>query len=105
MKSVSEKIENVAFAIAFAALFVIGAIGAIAIVGPAGCSRAVKSFESNMNNGLNRTFTVYDYDGKKVFEDSGKLDYVYENGTWYCDKDGKRTSTSGGIVIVQEVGE
>ncbi len=105
MKNISEKVTDVAFAIAIAAIFVIGAMGAIAIVGSAGCSRAMKTVESNMSNGLNRTFTVYDYDGKKVFEDSGKMDYVYEGGKWYYDKDGKRTSTSGGIVIVQEVGE
>ena len=105
MRNFSEKAADAAFAIAIAGLLVIAVIGAIAIVGPAGCSRAVKSFESNMNNGLNRTFTVYDYDGKKVFEDSGTLDYVYQDGKWYYDKDGKRTSVSGGIVIVQEVGK
>lgn len=88
-----------AFAVA---VIVIGLVALIVFGNRAGCSRAAKSFESHMNNGLERTFTVYDYNGNKVFEDSGRMDYVYEDGKWYYDKDGKRTSTSGGIVIVQE---
>ena len=84
------------------AVLVLGLIALVVFGSQAGCSRALKTFQSNANNGLDRTFTVYDYNGNKVFEDSGKLDYVYSDGKWYYDKDGKRTSTSGGIVIVQE---
>ena len=67
-----------------------------------GASGSGKSTLLYLVGGLDRTVTVYDYNGNKVFEDSGKLDYVYSDGKWYYDKDGKRTSTSGGIVIVQE---
>lgn len=85
------------------ALFVIGLIALCC--SPASCSRWTKSWHSEWNNGLERTFTVYDYDGEKVYEDKGKLDYEYDNGKWVYDRDGKRTSVSGGIVIVEEVTE
>ena len=85
------------------ALLVIGMIALCC--SPASCSRWTKSWHSEWNNGLERTFTVYDYDGEKVYEDKGKLDYVYQDGKWVYDRDGKRTSVSGGIVIVEEVTE
>lgn len=65
--------------------------------------RSVKSLASDYGGGLNRTVTVYDYDGKEIKSWSGKFD-VNESETevYFDDEDGKRVIIHGGIVINEE---
>ena len=65
--------------------------------------REVKSFSSNWNGGLNRTVTVYDYNGGKIKSWSGKFDVSEsENEVYFDDSDGKRVIIHGGIVVNEE---
>ena len=71
-----------------------------------GCAswrRSWKSFKSDVTNGLERTVTVYDYNGEKIKSWSGKFD-VSESETevYFDDADGKRVIIHGGIVINEE---
>lgn len=64
--------------------------------------RALKSQESELSGGLNRTVTVYGYSGEEIRSWTGKFD-VTENDqeTWF-DIDGRRVIIQGGIVINEE---
>ena len=78
-----------------------------AFVSITGCTesfdREVKSFSSNWNGGLNRTVTVYDYNGGKIKSWSGKFDVSEsENEVYFDDSDGKRVIIHGGIVVNEE---
>ena len=44
------------------------------LCGCAGFQRSIKSIGSNITGGLDRTVTIYSYDGKKLGEWSGKFD-------------------------------
>lgn len=61
-----------------------------------------KSVSSDFGNGLNRTVTVYDYDGKPIKEYSGKFDVSESENEVYFDINGKRVIIHGGIVINEE---
>ena len=70
-----------------------------------GGSRFRKSFTSDFGGGLDRTVTVYDYNGNELATYSGKIDIEEKegsNGKVKFDLDGKRTIIYGGIVIAQE---
>lgn len=78
-----------------------------ACVSITGCTasfdREVISFSSNWNGGLNRTVTVYDYNGGKIKSWSGKFDVSEsENEVYFDDSDGKRVIIHGGIVVNEE---
>lgn len=85
---------------------VIIAIVAVLILVCTGCAswqREIKSIKSDMGNGLNRTVTVYDYNGKKINSWSGKFDVsASENEVYFDDANGKRVIIHGGIVINEE---
>lgn len=85
---------------------VIIAIVAVLILVCTGCAswqREIKSIKSDMGNGLNRTVTVYDYNGKKIDSWSGKFDVsASENEVYFDDANGKRVIIHGGIVINEE---
>lgn len=70
--------------------------------GCASSRRFWKSVSSDMANGLNRTVTVYDYDGKPIKEYSGKFDVSESENEVYFDINGKRVIIHGGIVINEE---
>ena len=71
--------------------------------GCASWQREIKSIKSDMGNGLNRTVTVYDYNGKKIDSWSGKFDVsASENEVYFDDANGKRVIIHGGIVINEE---
>lgn len=80
--------------------------GAIAMVGMSGCescSRDMKSFSSDMSGGLDRTVTVYDYNGNVLGEWSGKFDISNnDNEVFFDDENGKRVIIQNGIVISEE---
>ena len=77
------------------------------VVACAGCTastrREWKSIYSDFAGGLNRTVTVYDYNGNPIKSWSGKFDI--SNSTdevYFDDANGKRVIIQGGIVICEE---
>lgn len=64
--------------------------------------RGMKSIKSDMNGGLNRTVTVYDYNGEEIKSWSGKFDVSSSENEVYFDVNGKRVIIHGGIVINEE---
>lgn len=74
----------------------------ITLSGCASCSREVKTMDSDMSGGLDRTVTLYDYNGNKIQDWSGTIDIWYDDGRTLFDLNGKRTQIVGGIVVVQE---
>lgn len=77
----------------------------ITVLSLAGCAswqREMKTISSDLGGGLNRTVTVYDYNGNPIQSWTGKIDLSEsDNETWF-DLDGKRTIIQGGIIIIQE---
>lgn len=77
------------------------------VFGLVGCSesrkRELKSMQSEFNGGLNRTVTVYDYQGKKIKSWTGKFDVSSsEDEVYFDDDNGKRVIIHGGIVVNEE---
>lgn len=66
--------------------------------------REIKSITSNWTGGLNRTVTVYDYNGQKIKSWSGQFDVkeTNRNSVYFDMEDGKRVIVSGGIIINEE---
>lgn len=64
--------------------------------------RFSKSINSELSGGINRTVTVYSYDGKVIGQWSGKFDVTEDDQETYFDIDGKRVVIQGGIIINEE---
>ena len=64
--------------------------------------RAVKTEKSNLSGGINRTVTVYDYNGNRINSWTGTFDVTNSEYETYFDIDGKRVVIHGGIVINEE---
>lgn len=70
-----------------------------------GCSslnRGIKSLKSDIVGGIDRTVTVYDYNGKEINSWSGKFDVSNSENEVYFDINGKRIIIHGGIIINEE---
>lgn len=66
-------------------------------------SRMGKSISSDMKGGLNRTVTLYDYNGEEIRHWSGKFDVSEsENEVYFDDQNGKRIIIHGGIIVNEE---
>lgn len=87
-------------------IFSIGVVVIIIIsvfVNKASIMRTLKSFSSEMNNGIERTITVYDYNGNEIKHWTGKFDVTQgETGVLFDGPDGKRVIINGGIIINEE---
>ena len=71
--------------------------------GCSSCSRGLKSIASDIDGGLNRTVTVYDYNGEEIKSWSGKFDISESTDeVYFDDQNGKRIIIHGGIVISEE---
>ena len=72
----------------------------------AGCTgtqeRGLKNIKSNWTGGLNRTITVYDYNGKPIKTWEGKIDISDAKDETDFIVDGKRIIIHGGITIIEE---
>jgi len=64
--------------------------------------RTLKSVASEYGGGLNRTVTLYDYNGNVLDEWSGQFDVTNSETEVYFDLDGKRVIIHGGIVVNEE---
>ena len=85
---------------------------ATSIIFLSGCTNAsferdMKSWESEVNGGLNRVITVYDYNGDVIKTYEGKIDIETStsNDKVLFDLNGKRNIIFGGIVTIEEVDE
>lgn len=73
------------------------------ISGTESVQRQMKTLSSDLNGGLNRTLTVYDYNGNEIKSYTGKFDVSNnDQGVIRFDIDGKRHLVYNGIVIVDE---
>jgi len=75
-----------------------------------GWKRTVKDFQSNYGGGINRTVTVFDYEGDTLKSWSGKFDVQFDTsgaGQVLFDRiengQRKRVVIQGGIVINEEI--
>lgn len=85
------------------AALIVGVAAITMFSGCSSCSRSLKSLSSDIDGGLNRTVTVYDYNGDKIKSWSGKFDVSEsENEVYFDDSDGKRVIIHGGIVVNEE---
>lgn len=73
------------------------------LTGCAGCSRSMKSFESDISGGLYRRVTVYDYNGEVIDSWTGKFDVSESENEVFFDVGDKRVIIHGGIVINEEI--
>lgn len=86
-----------------ALMAVSAAAATLGLSGCASCARMSKSLSSDLDGGLERTVTLYDYQGDKLGEWSGKFDISEDNNEIYFDgADGKRVIIHGGIVVCEE---
>ena len=86
------------------AVFALLATMVLSLAGCASWSRTWKSFGSDITGGLNRTLTVYSYDGDVLGQWSGKFDVSESENETFFDVNGKRVIIQGGIVINEENG-
>lgn len=88
-----------------AALALAAALAA-SVCGMTGCAsieRELKSIDSEMSGGLQRTVTLYDEEGEKLDEWEGRIDIRFnEAGQTLFDLNGKRVLIDGGIVVSEE---
>lgn len=84
------------------AVFVLLAAMVLSLTSCASWNRMWKSFGSDISGGLNRTVTVYSYDGDVLGQWSGKFDVSESEQETYFDINGKRIIIQGGIVINEE---
>ncbi len=69
------------------------------------CSREMKSIKSDIGGELNRTITLYDYNGQVIKSWTGKFDVTEnanKNQIYFDDQNGKRVIIDGGIIINEE---
>lgn len=78
-------------------------LGGVFVFNTSSTQRQMKSLRSDIGGGLERTVTVYDYNGKEIRHWTGKFDVSEsESETYFDDEDGKRVVIHGGIVINEE---
>lgn len=81
------------------------ALSLVMIIGLSSCAsvqRGMKSFGSDISGGLDRTVTVYSYDGDPIKSWSGKFDVSESEAETFFDVNGKRVVIQGGIIINEE---
>lgn len=86
------------------AVFALLAAMMLSLAGCASWNRELKSFESDISGGLNRTVTVYSYDGDVLGQWSGKFDVNESESETFFDVNGKRVIIQDGIIINEENG-
>ena len=64
--------------------------------------RGLKSFKANVAGGLDRTVTLYDYNGKQIRQWNGKIDISESQVETDFLVDGKKVVIHGGITVIEE---
>ena len=87
-------------------IFLLSTILTITLLAFTGCTgsqqRGLKSFKANVTGGLNRTVTLYDYNGKEIRKWSGKIDISESQVETDFLVDGKKVVIHGGITVIEE---
>ena len=92
------KVVGIACTAAFGACFTV-----FNMLGCASCSMTMKSIGSDFDGGLDRTVTLYNYNGEVLDSWSGKCDMSSSGEEIYFDdENGKRVIIHGGIVVAEE---
>ena len=87
----------------FGGFVIILVVICIALMSSCGsCKRARKNIESNINAGVERTATLYDYNGKAIKKWEGKIDMSSSQVETYLLVGDKRVIIHGGIMLVEE---
>ena len=84
------------------AVFALLAAMVLSLAGCASWNRELKSFESDISGGLNRTVTAYSYDGDILGQWSGKFDVSESESETFFDINGKRVIIQNAIIINEE---
>lgn len=87
------------------AALTVASVLAMGLSGCESCSRFNKSMESDLNGGLHRKVTLYDYDGEVLGQWEGTFDVAEDNQECWFDIDGRRVIIQGGIVVNEEIAE
>lgn len=91
------------FAVGICVIIFVVIVGVVALLGTSTAQRTLKSVSSDFGGGLDRTVTVYDYNGNEIRSWTGKFDVSEsENEVYFDNEDGKRVIIHGGIVINEE---
>ncbi|WP_368134208.1 hypothetical protein [Collinsella bouchesdurhonensis] len=86
-----------------AGLATVGVVALCGLCGCASCSREMKSLNSDINGGIERTVTLYDNTGKEIKSWHGKFDIESNDQEFFFDdSQGKRVIIQGGIVMSEE---
>ena len=85
--------------IVIAIILSIGIIASWLSFGTASAQRMRKSLKSDVTGGLNRTLSVYSYDGNLIDSFTGKFDVERSDEGLMFDLNGKRVTINGGIII------
>lgn len=97
------KRKNMKKAMIIAVTICVVLLGGVCVFNTSSTQRQMKSLRSDISGGLERTVTVYDYNGKEIRHWTGKFDVSEsESETYFDDEDGKRVVIHGGIVINEE---
>lgn len=79
------------------------ALSALVVSGCTGTQeRGIKNIKSNWTGGLNRTVTLYDYNGKPIRSWEGKIDMSESVHESDFIVNNKRVIIHGGIVVAEE---
>ena len=85
------------------ALIIVLVIIGIGLLSPSSTRRNIKSMVSDYTGGLNRTITLYDFNGNKIKSWTGRFDVDdNESRVFFDDEDGKRVIIYNGIVVNEE---
>lgn len=85
-----------------AAMLLVVCVITLTLTGCASWQRSLKSIGSDISGGLNRTVTVYSYDGDVLGSWTGKFDVSESASETFFDINGKRVIIQGGIIINEE---
>ena len=86
-----------------AGLAAVGVVTLCGLYGCTSCSRQMKCIYSDVTGGLERTVTLYDYNGKEIKSWHGKFDIESnDQEIFFDDEQGKRVIIQGGIVMSEE---
>ena len=73
-----------------------------AMSGCGSCKRMVKNIDSDIKAGVDRTATLYDYNGNAIRKWEGKIDMSSSHLETYLLIGEKRVIIHGGIMVVEE---
>lgn len=94
MKKEISLIGILAFSLAAICIYAVSSCGS--------CKRVVKDINSDINAGVERTATLYDYNGKIIQRWKGKIDMSSSTTETYLLIGEKRVIIHGGIMVVEE---